>query len=69
MEKVSPTKSADWLPLLCFQNQFYEENKYAFFKSNIFSLLQNFANSFEDLLKTMQRMHYRKAIIRAKVAL
>ena len=31
--------------------------------------LVTFAYSFEHLIKTMKRMHYSKAIIRAKVAL
>ena len=51
------------------QNQFYEENKHAFVKSNIFSMLVKFTNSFEHLIKTLQRKHYSKAITRAKVAL
>ena len=65
----------DYLSHLVFQNQFYEENRHAFVESNILlSLLSDivsmkFANSFEHLIKTMQRTHCSKAVIRTKVAL
>ena len=51
-----PWKECGLVVLNCFQNHFYEENKHAILKSNIFPLhapvilLVKFANSFEHLI-------------------
>ena len=65
-----PCKEYGLVALNCFQNHFYEEIfQVQYISSAPVILLAKFANSFEHLIKTMQRMHYGKANIRTNVAL
>ena len=60
--------------LTLFKTIFYEENKHAFVKSNLFFsasyiLLDMYANSIEHLIQAIWCMHFSKALMRTKVAL